>query len=106
MLGRILTLLVFVTLLLISPPSYAQAEPALPSWNWDNPTYDATPWAPATITIVEMVALGVAVDLFFGGRVSRGLYKAALGVSRFVFSRAPAAAARPAGSAVVRAVVP
>jgi hypothetical protein len=100
MLHRLLVCLLVAATLATAVPARAQVEPALPSWNWDNPTGDYTPWAPSTVTVVEAVALALAVDLFFGGRVSGALYRAALTAGRGLMSGGRAAA--PAAAAVIR----
>ncbi len=94
---RILLVTVLLAALVTAVPCRAQVEPALPSWNWDNPTADPTPWAPSTLNLFEIAALAVAVDLTFGGRVTGAIYRVVVGAGRAVFGGpAPAvAAARP-----------
>ena len=77
---------VLVSAICLSGPCSAQSEPSLPSWNWDNPLGDPTPWAPSTITFVEVAALGLALDFYFGGRVSSAIYRAIVAGGRALTS--------------------
>jgi len=90
---RTLVALLLAGLMIGSNPAAAQVGPALPTWNWDNPTQDTTPWAPAALTVVEIVALGVAVDLFFGGRISGIVYRGAISLVSGVIGGGRAAVA-------------
>ena len=100
MLHRTLASILIVALVMTAVPCRAQVEPQLPSWNWDNPSGDATPWAPSTLTVVELAGLVLAVDLFFGGRVSGALYRAAVLGGERLFGRARVVA--PGAAAAIR----
>ena len=95
MLHRLVAGGLVAVMLATAVPCQAQVEPSLPSWNWDNPKGDPLPWAPSSATFIELAALGLAVDLFFGGRVSGAIYRGAVVMGRNLFgSRAPATAVR------------
>jgi hypothetical protein len=97
---RILTIIALFAVLLTSVPGHAQIEPALPSWNWDNPSVDPTPWTPSALNVIEITALALAVDLYFGGRVSGTAYRAVVGAGRALFGGSAAPATRASATAV------
>ena len=98
MICRVLIVALIVAGFAGTTPCRAQVEPALPSWNWDNPMGDPTPWAPSAITYIEVGALALALDLYFGGRVSGASYRAVIKVGQYLF------AARPRPAALATAV--
>ncbi|MBI1209635.1 MAG: hypothetical protein GC191_20425 [Azospirillum sp.] len=75
MIDRRLAGLLLAAALLAPSPSFAQAEPSLPAWNWDDPMGHKSNWIPVAAAIAGVIAVGVAADLYFHWGVTPGLYR-------------------------------